>query len=144
MQPSRATDLEHSFSGLAKFFLPGKVALASFEAELFRRLGCHVVFDDQYLSTGGQLHELISGHDRFVADLRPLVSSGGLTCHPYDVCTAMLLEEAGGVVGDPWGRPLSAPLDNVSPIAWAGYANEGLAARIGPVLAELADELLQR
>ena len=53
----------------------------------------------------------------------------------------LLLEEAGGVVTDPWGGPLAAPLDNVSPIAWAGYANEALAGWIGPVLAELVDEL---
>ena len=77
MRPSSATDLEHSFSGLAKFFLPGKAALATLEAELFRRLGCTDVFDDEYLSSGGQLHELITGRDRFVADLRPLVDQHG-------------------------------------------------------------------
>jgi fructose-1,6-bisphosphatase/inositol monophosphatase family enzyme len=141
VRPSAATDLEHSFSGLAKFFLPGKPALAALEAELFRRLGCTHVFDDEYLSTGGQLHELITGRDRFVADLRPLVQTGGLACHPYDVCPALLLEEAGGVVTDPWGGTLAVPLDNVSPVAWVGYANEALAAWIGPVLAELVDEL---
>jgi fructose-1,6-bisphosphatase/inositol monophosphatase family enzyme len=141
VRPSAETDLEHSFSGLAKFFLPGKAALAELEAELFNRLGARHVFDDQYLSTGGQLHELITGRDRFVADLRPLVSADGLACHPYDVCTALLLEEVGGVVTDPWGDPLDVALDNVSPIAWVGYANEVLARRIGPVLAELADGL---
>jgi fructose-1,6-bisphosphatase/inositol monophosphatase family enzyme len=141
VRPSAATDLEHSFSGLAKFFLPGKPALVSLEAELFERLGVQHVFDDEYISSGGQLHELITGRDRFVADLRPLVQDEGLHCHPYDVCTAMLLEEVGGVVTDPWGNPLSVPLDNVSPVAWVGYANETLAARIGPVLAELMDGL---
>ena len=144
VRPSAATDLEHSFSGLAKFFLPGKAALASLEAELFGRLGDTQVFDDQYLSTGGQLHELITGRDRFVADLRPLVTDDGLACHPYDVCTALLLEEVGGVVTDPWGDPLAVPLDNVSPVAWVGYANMALAARIGPVLAELVDDLRPR
>jgi fructose-1,6-bisphosphatase/inositol monophosphatase family enzyme len=144
VHPSVATDLEHSFSGLAKFFLPGKAALASLEAELFGRLGDTQVFDDQYLSTGGQLHELITGRDRFVADLRPLVTDDGLACHPYDVCTALLLEEVGGVVTDPWGDPLAVPLDNVSPVAWVGYANVALAARIGPVLAELVDDLRAR
>ena len=91
---------------IGQVFLPGKPALAALEAELFRRLGCRNVFDDEYLSTGGQLHELISGRDRFVADLRPLVLDvgGGLFCHPYDICTAMLLTEAGGVVTDPWGQ----------------------------------------
>jgi fructose-1,6-bisphosphatase/inositol monophosphatase family enzyme len=139
--PSMATDLDHSFSGLAKFFLPGKTALASLEAELFERLGDTQIFDDQYLSTGGQLHELITGRDRFVADLRPLVTDDGLACHPYDICTSLLLEEVGGVVSDPWGDPLTVPLDNVTPVAWVGYANEALAARIGPVLAALVDEL---
>ena len=141
VRPSAATDLGHSFSGLAKFFLPGKPALAALEAELFERLGERQVFDDQYLSTGGQLHELITGRDRFVADLRPLVQSDGLACHPYDVCTALLLEEVGGVVTDPWGAPLAVPLDNVTPVAWVGYANRTLAARIGPVLAELVEGL---
>lgn len=141
VRPSAATDLDHSFSGLAKFFLPGKPALALLEAELFARLGVRHVFDDEYLSSGGQLHELMTGRDRFVADLRPLVQQEGLHCHPYDVCTAMLLEEVGGVVTDPWGDALSVPLDNVSPVAWVGYANGALAARVGPVLAELVDGL---
>ncbi len=115
--------------------------MVALESELFRRLGATHVFDDQYLSSGGQLHELITGRDRFIADLRPLVQTEGLACHPYDVCTAMLLQEAGGVITDPWGDPLDVPLDNVTPVAWVGYANESLAARIGPVLAELADGL---
>ncbi len=144
LRPSSATDLEHSFSGLAKFFLPGKPALAALEAELFRRLGCRHVFDDQYLSSGGQLHELISGRDRFVADLRPLVDPDAHACHPYDVCTSFLLEEVGGVVTDPWGGPLDAPLDTVWPVAWVGYANQALASWIGPSLAELVDGLRAR
>jgi fructose-1,6-bisphosphatase/inositol monophosphatase family enzyme len=140
IRPSSATDLEHGFGGFAKFFVPGKPELAALEGELFRRLGCRVVFDDQYICTGGQLHELLTGRDRFVADLRPLVVPEAHACHPYDICTAVVLEEAGGVVTDPWGDPLDAPLDTTSPIAWVGYANPDLAARIGPVLAELLEE----
>ena len=144
VRPSTATDLEHGWSGIAKFFVPGKVALAELEAELFRRLGAREVFDDEYVSSGGQLHELITGRDRFVADLRPLVVPDALACHPYDLCTAMLLEEAGGVVTDPWGDPLDAPLDTTSPVAWVGYANPRLAARIGPELAAVLREHLAR
>jgi fructose-1,6-bisphosphatase/inositol monophosphatase family enzyme len=140
--PSRATDLEHGFAAVAKFFTPGKVALAGLEAALFARLGSRDVFDDQYLSTGGQIHELVAGHDRFIADLRPLVDPTALACHPYDVCTAMLLEEAGGVVTDARGDPLDAPLDTTTDVAWVGYANATLAARIGPLLAELVDDLV--
>lgn len=141
VRPSAATDLEHGFAGVAKFFLPGKVALAQLETELFARLGSRVVFDDEYLSSGGQLHELATGRDRFVADLRPLADRNALACHPYDVCTAMILEEAGGVVTDPFGAPLDVSLDTITPVAWAGYANPQLAAHIGPVLADLAGDL---
>lgn len=138
--PSAADDLEHGFGGLVKFFPPGKAELAALEAELFARLGAEEVFDDQYLSTGGQLHELITGRDRFVADLRPLVAPAAVACHPYDVCTALVLEEAGGVVTDPWGRPLDAPLDTTTGVAWVGYANPVLARWIGPALADLLTE----
>ena len=72
------------------------------------------MFDDEYISSGGQLHELIAGRDRFVADLRPLVDPDAFACHPYDICTAMLLEEAGGVVTDPRGAPLDVPLDTTT------------------------------
>ena len=37
------------------------------------RDGVPLVFDDQYISTGGQLYELAVGHDLFTADLRPAV-----------------------------------------------------------------------
>jgi fructose-1,6-bisphosphatase/inositol monophosphatase family enzyme len=139
--PSAATDLEHGFATVAKFFLPGKPELARLEAELFARLGARTVFDDEYISSGGQLHELITGRDRFVADLRPLLSPDALACHPYDLCTAMLLEEAGGVVTDPRGDPLDAPLDTTTGVAWVGYANRSLASRITPILRDLVDEL---
>jgi fructose-1,6-bisphosphatase/inositol monophosphatase family enzyme len=140
-RPSAATDLEHGFAGIAKFFPPGKVALARLEAELFERLGSAQVFDDEYVSTGGQMHELVVGHDRFIADLRPLVDPSALACHPYDVCAALLVEEAGGVVTGPHGEELEVPLDTTTPVAWVGYANPHLAAWIGPVLTELVDGL---
>ena len=36
VRPSSATDLEHGFAGLAKFFVPGKTALAELETEAVR------------------------------------------------------------------------------------------------------------
>jgi fructose-1,6-bisphosphatase/inositol monophosphatase family enzyme len=142
VQPSTAIDLEHGFATIAKFFPPGKVALARLEGELFTRLGTRDVFDDEYISSGGQLHELATGRDRFVADLRPLADPDAFACHPYDVCTALILEEAGGVVTDPFGAPLDVPLDTTTSVAWAGYANAELAARIGPILSELGRDLM--
>ena len=67
------------------------------------------------------------------------IDPGAFACHPYDVCTSLLLAEAGGVVTDPWGEPLDAPLDTTTSVAWVGYANDALAATIGPVLAELLE-----
>jgi fructose-1,6-bisphosphatase/inositol monophosphatase family enzyme len=142
-RPSRATDLAHGFGSFAKFFPPGKVWLAEREAKLWRALGDSPhIFDDQYLSTGGQLYELALGHDRFIADLRPLAFAklgldAALTCHPYDICTALIAQELGCIVTAPDGKPLRVPLDTTSPVAWVGYANKALARKIGPALRRL-------
>jgi fructose-1,6-bisphosphatase/inositol monophosphatase family enzyme len=139
-RPSRAKVVAHGFASLVKFFPPGKAWTAEREERLWRRLGAGVeIFDDQYLSTGGQVYELLMGHDRFVADLRPLAFAalrvrGALACHPYDICTALIAQEAGCVVTAPDGKPLRVPLDTTSPVAWVGYANPTLARRIGPKL----------
>ena len=105
------------------------------------------MFDDQYPTTGGQIYELLVGHDRMLADLRPLVFrrlglTSPLVCHPYDICTALLLTEAGGVVETPDGRPLRVPLDTTSAVAWAGYANPALARHVRPVLRRLLTRFL--
>ena len=139
-RPSQAGELAHGFASFAKFFPAGKAWLAGLEEKLWRELGAgEEVFDDQYLSSGGQVGELLMGHDRFIADLRPLAFArlGGkatLTCHPYDICTALIARELGCVITAPDGRPLRVPLDTTSPVAWVGYANKALARRIGPKL----------
>jgi len=142
-RPSRARDLSHGFASFAKFFPPGKAWLAELEEKLWRRLGAGVeIFDDQYLSSGGQIHELLQGHDRFVADLRPLAFArlhlrSALACHPYDICAALIAQELGCVVTAPDGTALRAPLDTTTPVAWVGYANRALARKIGPALRKL-------
>lgn len=140
LRPSTATDLEHGFAQVAKFFPPGKADLVAIEAALFDHLGATEVFDDEYICSGGQLYELLAGRDRFTAELRPLVDPAAIACHPYDLCTAMLLEEGGGVVTDPWGAPLDVPLDTTTPVAWVGFANPALAAKVGPVLADVLSD----
>ena len=81
----------------------------------------------------------MAGHDRFVADLRPLFERrrpGGaaLCCHPYDLCTELIARELGVSVTDEHGRPLAAPLDVTSDVTWIGYANPALRATIEPHL----------
>ena len=151
VRPSRATDFQHGFASFAKFFPEGKALTAQIEEAIWDRLhgrgrAAHV-FDDQYLSTGGQIYELLMGHDRAVGDLRPLVLSSlgykaAMTCHPYDICTGLLLIEAGGVLEAPNGRPLDAPLDTTWPVAWIGYANEALAQKMRPVLWQACEHYL--
>ncbi len=139
-RPSRATDMAHGFASFAKFFPTGKTWLAEREEKLWRSLNAGVeIFDDQYLSTGGQLHELLAGHDRFIADLRPIAFArlgmkSALACHPYDICTALIAQELGCVITAPDGKPLRAPLDTTTSVAWVGYANPALARWIGPKL----------
>ncbi|HEV8550726.1 MAG TPA: hypothetical protein VGQ57_16890, partial [Polyangiaceae bacterium] len=78
LSPSKAATIEHGFAMLTRFFPGARDAIAALDEELVRALlgplppGRAACFEDQYISTGGQLYELIAGHDRFNADLRPL------------------------------------------------------------------------
>jgi len=150
--PSRAKNFEHGFASIARFFPAGKALTAQLEEELWRELGLMgtaspLVFDDQYITTGGQLYELIVGHDRMLGDLRPLVFAKlGLTsplvCHPYDICVALIAREAGCLIEQPTGGALCVPLDTTSAVAWMGYANPTLARQVRPVLRRLIREML--
>ena len=99
-------------------------------------------FEDQYASSGGQLYELMSGHDRFIADLRPLMQKTltarglalGICCHPYDLCTELIAREAGVLVTDINGNALRARLAVEPDVAWAGYANAQIREQIEPLL----------
>jgi hypothetical protein len=101
-------------------------------------------FEDQYTSTGGQLYELMSGHDRFTADLRPLMEvilarRGvvlGICCHPYDMCTELIAREAGVIVTGVHGEQLDAKLSVEPNITWIGYANAEIQQQIQPLLHE--------
>jgi fructose-1,6-bisphosphatase/inositol monophosphatase family enzyme len=146
-RPTTTTGLAHGFASFAHAFPDAKALLATIDQDLWELLvpaGPHgrPVFEDQYLCSAGQLHEVLTGRDRLVGDLRPLANAqlgltGATSAHPYDVCTGLLLAEAGGVVEDPWGGPVRVPLDTTSPVAWLAYANPALAARVRPALAEV-------
>jgi hypothetical protein len=152
-RPSQADHFEHGFASIARFFPEGKALLGAFEEALWRELdlvgqrGGQLVFDDQYLSTGGQLYELIAGHDRMLGDLRPAayaklgLGGAALCCHPYDICVELIAREAGCIVEEPGGGRLRAPLDTLSPVAWMGYANPALARTVRPVVRRLMREM---
>ncbi len=148
LQPSRAKSIAHGYAGIARFFPGARDELAAIDEEIvYGALGpaspgkAHC-FEDQYASSGGQLYELMAGHDRFVADLRPSMedvlcqrgASLGICCHPYDLCTELIAREAGVIVTDVRGERLSAPLAVEADVAWAGYANENIRMQIEPLL----------
>ena len=145
VNPSTARDFKHGFASFVRFFPAGRTLTSQIEEALWTELhtgeagSSPLVFDDQYISTGGQLHELMTGRDRLVADIRPLVFkqlglTSSLVCHPYDICTALLLEAAGGVIEAPLVGKLKAPLNTTTPVAWIGFANPQLAQLARPAL----------
>jgi fructose-1,6-bisphosphatase/inositol monophosphatase family enzyme len=157
--PSRASSVHHGFAMLTRFFPGARDELAAIDEEIMLGLlgaapeGKALCFEDQYASTGGQLYELMIGHDRFNADLRPLMASvlarrglpRSLCCHPYDLCTALIATEAGVRLADPWGGPLVFPLNVEADVAWVGYANDQIRSGIEPLLgAALARRGLRR
>lgn len=155
LRPSGAGDLEHGFAALCRFFPEGMALMAEMEVALWDRLplpatGTPTIFTDQYLTTGGQLYELMAGHDRFLADVRPWVFrhlglDSALTCHPYDICVWPVAVAAGVIVENPaTGGPLDAPLDTTTPVGWAAYANPRLRELIAPALAEVLREFCPR
>lgn len=148
--PSRAPTLYGGFSTICRFFPPGRDRLAALDDALLHEIlgppkGRAPVFEDQYLSSGGLLYQLSTGKDRFVADLRGVLNSyrrdanldGVLTCHPYDVCTALIAEELGVVITDHLGAPLSFALDTETEVSWCGYANTSIQLEVEETLHRL-------
>ena len=145
LRPSQAGNIDHGFATISNFF-PGTKELASRLMEAIAEacigpadVGKAMIFEDQYISTGGQFYELMVGHDRLNADLRPLFYRirglpAGLCVHPYDVATVLIAREAGVVITDGLGGELDGPLDVETPLHWAGFANEALRRRIEPVM----------
>jgi hypothetical protein len=138
----------HGFATVSRFFPGARDVLAAIDDEIVAEVtgppvaGKAACFEDQYVCSAGQLYELMAGHDRFVADFRPLMESvlaerglpRALCCHPYDLCTALIAEELGVVVTDARGEPLDGPFDLETDMAWVGYANRRLHERVGPAV----------
>ena len=150
--PSMAKDLHHGFVCVSDFFFPGTGTLASELANFIVENctekvvpGSAVVFNDQYISSGGQLAELVLGRYRFCVDLRPLfysiiehqtgvTVSKGLQCHPYDLASIRIAMEAGVVVTDGYGGVLKVPFSIDQPMHWRAYANPDIHALVDPIV----------
>jgi fructose-1,6-bisphosphatase/inositol monophosphatase family enzyme len=148
LHPSRATTIAHGFAMISRFFPGAREELAAIDEAIIHAVlgppqrGKAHCFEDQYICTAGQLYELLAGHDRFVADLRPLLDCWlaqrgnelGICCHPYDLATILVAQQAGVIVTDEQGNELNAPLHIDAEVGWVGYANRAIQAQIEPVL----------
>jgi fructose-1,6-bisphosphatase/inositol monophosphatase family enzyme len=148
LRPSAAPSIAQGYAMITRFFPGARDELAAIDEALMRQIlgvappGKALCFEDQYASSGGQFYELLAGHDRFNADLRPLMrgllqqrgAPAGLCCHPYDVCTALIAEELGVILTDPEGKPFDVPLNVEADVAWVGYANAAIRQQVEPVL----------
>jgi fructose-1,6-bisphosphatase/inositol monophosphatase family enzyme len=148
LRPSQAPTIAHGYSQVARFFPGAREELAAIDEEIVRDVlgpvqpGKAHCFEDQYACSGGQLYELASGHDRFTADVRPLMEellekrglALGICCHPYDLCTELVAREAGVLVTGLDGGPLRAKLAVEPDVAWVGYANAQIRAQVEPAL----------
>ena len=147
---SKAPTIAHGFATMSRFFAGVGIEGTEIYEEIVRgalgvvESGKAQCFEDQYISTGGQFYELMCGHDRFVADLRPVFEKAlnekgfrlGICCHPYDLCTELIAREAGVILTDENGGPISAKLSVEPDVAWVGYANEDVQKQIEPLLQE--------
>ncbi len=148
VKPSTARSIEHGFAMISRFFPGARDVLAEIDEEIVHaalgkpKLGKAQCFEDQYISTGGQLYELMAGHDRFVADLRPLMAGVmqkrgmklSICCHPYDLCTELIARELGVLIGNEFGEQLDGLLSVEPDVSWIGYANQDIRDQIEPVL----------
>lgn len=134
------TSVRGGFASFVRFFPPGKPLLAHIEEEMLSNVfpdaadGEILSFEDQYISSGGQLYELVTGKDRFVADIRGALyrsahfndTARGHVCHPYDLAAHLIGEEAGCIITDVAGEPLDAPFDTTTAVDWLAYANKDI------------------
>ena len=117
---------ERSFVSIQRFVPGQKATLGAWEDDVLAGLE---LYEDPYLCSGGQLMEVVCGRELAVLDPRPLVVEG-MAAHPYDLAAWVVAREAGVIVEALPPGPLHYPLDTGTPVAWAAYANEAVAAAL--------------
>src|SRR5262245_15939860 len=142
---------DHGYFPFFRYAHTQRPILARLEADFVARLERHEgaerrsIYDDQYISSAGQLVLLALGRYRMVVDARELAGrrfhAPGVTSKPYDLAGAVVCARAAGaVVTAAEGGPLDFPIDATTPVGYAGYANERTRARLEPHwLATLAE-----
>ena len=142
---------DHGYFPFFRYEPAQRPIIARLEAAFFARLARHEgaqtrsIYDDQYISSAGQLVLLALGRYRMVVDPRELVGrrfrSPGVTSKPYDLAGAVVCARAAGaIVTAAEGGELDFPIDATTAVGYAGYANGRTWKRLEPHwLATLAD-----
>lgn len=144
-------DPSHRFVVFSKFFPEGKGLLAWIEESILARLdgaaeaSRSYFFEDQYLSTGGQLRCLATGRYAFVGELRPLLFAilrrrerrVGIACRPYDIATLKIAVEAGVRVTDLAGGAFDPRMNLSEEIGFLAYATDEIRGVLEPAVAEI-------
>jgi fructose-1,6-bisphosphatase/inositol monophosphatase family enzyme len=144
--------LDNGFFVFFKFNREERTAIAAIEERFLELLVTthpvdgRLLFDDQYISSAGQLYLLLTRRYRFLADLRGVVGDrlgiANQTSKPYDLCCALIATEAGVQLTDWRGAPFDLPLDLTARVSLAGYANASVRRALEPLLMQAIDERL--
>lgn len=153
LRPSTATTVRGGYAVFADYFAGSHVVNARIADLVLEHVlgpvdpGEALAFNDQYLSTGGCMYLIANGTYRFYADLRPVAArvmtrsgrNAGLCAHPYDLCTHLIAQQAGVLITDPVGAPLSYALAIDVDCGWVGYANHCIRDEMeAPLLSAIA------
>lgn len=145
-----AAQLDHGYFPFFAFHPRIRPAVTRLGASFFERLegegaDTATCFDDQYISSGGQLALVALGTYRMVVEPRAwLAEHAGLatqTCKPYDVVGAVLCAtEAGAMVTGLDGAPLDFQLDESTPVSFCAFHNAATRAVLWPHLAACLED----
>lgn len=133
--------VDHGYFSFFSYHPAQRPPTAGIAHAFFQRLAEHEgadldhCYDDQYISSGGQLVLLAMGSYRMAVDLRGRLARARTVAKAYDMAGAALCAvEAGVVVERPEGGPLDFPFDAETAVDFVGYANRATAERLGPHL----------
>ncbi|MCB9897887.1 MAG: hypothetical protein H6825_07785 [Planctomycetes bacterium] len=143
--------LENGYLCFARYLAAERPLVAELERGFLERaiaahsLDPRLLYDDQYLCSAGQLHCVVTGRYRMLADLRGWLREttgvANFTAKPYDLAALLVYEEAGVPVLDAAGRPLDAPFDTETPLSVVAFANAQVRAALEPHLRAAMDAL---
>ena len=136
--------LDHGYFPFFGFHPQVRPLVARLGAGMFARLEAEGIdtstcFDDQYISSGGQLALVALGTYRMVVEPRSWIAAHSgetQTCKPYDIAGAVLCAtEAGAPVTGLDGEALDHPLDASTPVSFCAFHNPATQERLWPHLA---------